>query len=525
MSDNSQSRYSHDELVEDVRTLAETLIDTHPDPYTGHGGRVQFHRRLEELVQSIPEDGESIERFNRRVQRFTARVRDGHTKVVTPDTLNDDVAGRFPFGFRVIGTTLYIDAVYDEAKTDVLGGRLVAVNGVPVADLRERQAVLESADNVYGDLVKMSNTLEGETTIIEYLLNASTRTPTLTVEAPAGQTKERTIEPIEADESVETLDTAIRQPETNGEPAYRFLDDDRSTALLVLPDCHSHREVHEMAVSVGGKMKEFYDTPGAYRRLVGEPVPEDIDDVLEGLPAATDILTDLVEEMADADTETLVVDTRDNNGGSSLIANLLTYVLYGLDGVAETESEQFSLPKDSALYRQQYGDDGHIDKTENPAGFDFGSYFDYVEDAEPDPELLDSLSGKSATFAAEVESGEHAGYYCPDTVIVVTSAETFSAGVEPGIMLSKLGAAVVGVPSMQSPNGPRDTLFDELPNTGLELRTSYRHHEFLPGETGDVFEPDVELTPERFEAFDRSTDAGVQLALAYANDDVSENTD
>jgi hypothetical protein len=454
------------------------------------------------------------------VQRFTARIRDGHTKIIAPDTLDEDIDGRFPFGFRVIGTALYIDAVYDEADTAVLGSRLVAVEGIPVAELRERQAMLESADNVYGDLVGLAGALEGETTDIERLLDGATRTPTLTIETPAGQTEERTIEPIEADEPVETLDTAIGRPETNGEPAYRFLDDDRSAALLVLPDCHSHREVHEIAAFMGGKYQDFYGTRDAYRRLVGEPVPESHGDVLAALPAATGILTDLVSEMADASTGTLMVDTRDNNGGNSLIAYLLTYILHGQDGVTKAVDDMRSIPKDSALYREQYGDDGPIDETANSAGFDFSSCF---EDTGTGQEELSEFTERSPTFAAEVESGEFAGYYCPETTMVVTSAETFSAGVEPGILLSKLGATVVGVPSMQAPNGPRDILFDELPNTGLEVRTSYRHHEFLPDESGDAFEPDVGLTPTRFEALDRSADAGVRLALAYANDDVPGN--
>lgn len=183
-------------------------------------------------------------------------------------------------------------------------------------------------------------------------------------------------------------------------------------------------------------------------------------------------------------------------------------------------NDSFSVPKDSKLYREQYGDDGPIEETANPAGFDFTSYF---EDTETGQEELADLAEKSPTFAAEVESGKFAGHYYPEKTIVVTSAETFSAGVEPGILLSKLGATVAGVPSMQAPNGPRDILFDELPNTGLELRTSYRHHEFLPGEAGDTFVPGIELTPARFEAFDHSADAGVQLALAYANDRVSGN--
>jgi hypothetical protein len=98
-------------------------------------------------------------------------------------------------------------------------------------------------------------------------------------------------------------------------------------------------------------------------------------------------------------------------------------------------------------------------------------------------------------------------------VVVVTSATTYSAGAEPAFTLSELGAAVVGVPPSQALNAPRDLLEDELPNTGLDLKTSYRHVESRPGVDGKLFRPDVELTPDRFEAMGRTADAGVRLAL------------
>jgi hypothetical protein len=76
------------------------------------------------------------------------------------------------------------------------------------------------------------------------------------------------------------------------------------------------------------------------------------------------------------------------------------------------------------------------------------------------------------------------------------------------------------VSSGQSPNGPRDALFGELPTTGLEVRVSYRQHVFCPDEAGTVFEPDVTLTPGRFEALDRAGDAAVGLALACSHGEV-----
>lgn len=505
------------DLVEDARYLAETLEDAHPDPYAGHGGRVSFHRRLEELVRAIPEGGESVAAFYPRVAELAARVRDGHTDVIAPSP-DDEATGRLPLGFRVVGSELYVDEVYDDVSQNLLGGRLLSVEGVPVSELVERVARLDGADNVFQDRIHLVLALR-DVSPLRYLLDEPVSTPTVTVETPDGATVERALAPVEADDStdpVAELDATVELPETGGEPVYRFLDADRSTALLVVPDMFSYREAHEFLRSVGYERGEEL-ARDAYADTVGGSPPDDYAEVVAAIPSALDVLTDLAEAMADAGTETLVVDTRENTGGNSLLTHALTYVLYGWDGVERAGEDHFQVPKDSALYRERIGDDGPVGDTDNPAGFDFESYFDR-DDPEQRLARLREWLANSPTFAAEMNAGEYEAYYCPDSVVVVTSALTYSAGAEPAFSLSELGATVVGVPPSQALNAPRDMLKDELPNTGLEFKTSYRHVEYRPGEEGKVLRPDVELTPERFEEMGRPADAGIRLALDAVGD-------
>ncbi|WP_458206588.1 hypothetical protein [Haladaptatus sp. NG-SE-30] len=517
MADDPRSRYPREELVEDARTLAETLEDAHPDPYTNHGGRVQFHRRLEESIRAIPEDGESIEDFYERIARFVARIRDGHTKVRPLDSIEDEVEGRSPLGFRVVGTELYVDSVYDDQHADLLGGRLAAVDGESVATLRERLSSLTSAENVYGDSTKLAKTLEAMDSLTHLLGTPKTALPTR-IEMHDGTTVERNLNPVEAEDPVSTLETTVEYPNTNGEPAYRFLDADRSTALLALPNMLDHRETHELLAALEHESAER-QARRTYERVVSEPVPKDHEEMIAAIPSAAAVLFELAEEMATAGTETLVVDTRDNGGGTSLLTILLVYVLYGEDGIAKANEERVSIPKDSALYRRNFGEEGPIGETENPAGFDFDEYFE--KQASDHDEALPEFIEHIPTLASEFDIGEYEGYYRPETVVVVTSASTYSAGAEPAFVLSRLGASVVGVPPSQAPNVPRDLLEDELPNTGLEFTVSFRHVEFCPDEVGDVFTPDVELTPFQFEDFDRAGDAGIRLALAHTDDDIA----
>lgn len=499
--------YAKPELVADVRHLAERLETAHPDPYEGHGGRVDFHRRVEATVRAIPDDGESVAEFYPRVAELVAGVRDGHTDISPPE--DDDVGGRLPLGFRVVGDELYVDEVYADRHGDLLGGRIVSVEDVPTDELFERIRWLEGSDNVYQDRVSLALALR-DVAPLRHLVGHPVHEPTLRIETADGATTARTLAPTEREEPTATLERSIEPPETDGAPAYRFLDEEGSTALLVLPDMFSYREAAELLRGIGHEQaaEVARDT---HERLVDVPTPDDLDAVVADLPSAVEILTELVTEMAAADTEHLVVDTRANTGGNSLLSNLLTYVLYGWEGIATTGADHVRVPKDSPLYRECIDDEDRIGETDNPAGFDFESYFQRDEQRRLE-ELRDWLTG-SRTVASEFEAGTYEAYHQPESVTVVTAAMTYSAGAEPAFTLSKLDADVVGVPPSQAPNVPRDTLTDELPNTGLQFRTAYRHVESRPDVDGRVLPLTTVLTPDRFEAMGRPADAGIRLAL------------
>ena len=58
-------KINKDLLVEDTRQLARILESAHPDPYIRGGGKIAFHRRLQNLLSSIPAEGmKKIEFYN-----------------------------------------------------------------------------------------------------------------------------------------------------------------------------------------------------------------------------------------------------------------------------------------------------------------------------------------------------------------------------------------------------------------------------------------------------------------------------
>jgi len=55
--------YPRDQLISDARQLAQVIEDTHPDPFVYCGGRIAYYRVFQEVVESIPEAGATLDEF------------------------------------------------------------------------------------------------------------------------------------------------------------------------------------------------------------------------------------------------------------------------------------------------------------------------------------------------------------------------------------------------------------------------------------------------------------------------------
>ena len=80
-------------LVDDVRQLASIIESTHPDPYSQGGGKIAFHRRMQNMIRTIPDDGLTKTEFYRHICPFLAAVGDGHTSFWEPYDLDEQNPG------------------------------------------------------------------------------------------------------------------------------------------------------------------------------------------------------------------------------------------------------------------------------------------------------------------------------------------------------------------------------------------------------------------------------------------------
>lgn len=528
---NDPPLFTREQLEEDTRRLAAVLRDNHPDPYIRGGGKVAFHRRMQEVLRSIPGSGMTAADFHDLLLPFVASVRDGHTGIWLPDRRESSEPG-LPFRFRVIGSELCVTGAPWKLDERFRGALLESVAGVPCDELVARQGDLEGFDNEYHNLrhlVKNLKTAErlrnlipewDGTSVLAVAFRSAAGEP-LEWSGPPGA---RGIFPLEKTESV------IETPSVEKcDIVYGFLDAPGAPALLRIESMVTYREAFEWLRSVGNwndrREKKARDT---YERFHGSDAPEKIDDVIAGIPSATEIFRDLVIAMKKRGTKTLIVDLRNNGGGNSIMTSYLPYFFEGRENFVRSYADHYQIRRYGPLYfenssrlsLERVNRDRELPLRVGDYSFQSERIW-RVESKTPaairaeDLEWVRENIGGNTTFAAEMQSLAYEAYYRPETIVVLTSAETYSAGFDMAVRLYRMGAVIVGTPSSQSGNCFIDAITTTLDNTGIGLALSSKEQILFPEdeEKGRVLMPDHLLTYEKLAELNFDPNAELLLAL------------
>jgi len=515
--------YPREALLEDARQLLAILEDNHPDPYSHGGGKLAFYRRFQDILQRIPEDGMTQEAFTALLLPFVAAVGDGHTSIWGGIQLSETIPRGVPLRFEIVEQLLYVAEVVSAVDRDLIGSVLISVEGVAVDELRDRQRTVRGLDNEYNELSWLAVSLWYRP-YLELLLPEWTEFGTIhvTLRRPTGETFERAFRlPIYV-HRLHGADTAIETIEAGPYGfATGFLDAGHTTAILRVEDMTGYREVLGRTGSTSG-----------------QEVPED---VLAATPSATEVFRQLVIDMKDAGTRTLLVDLRNDLGGASLMADILVYFLYGKETLLDVVTEPIvngggQIERMGPLEMKHYTP---VELAEVSAlqGFpvqtgDFnvtGHYDFYVDYAAAMGLTLQGLIETQGQqylagsyddvrdFADEFSAGTYAGYYAPPYVAVLVSPHTYSSGFTLMLSLATSGATLIGTPSAQAANCVGEGMFWELDHTGIRGLVSHNVYLHCPDdpERGRVWPIDVPLTYEYLQSTGFDPNAAVLLALEW----------
>jgi hypothetical protein len=304
---------------------------------------------------------------------------------------------------------------------------------------------------------------------------------------------------------------------------YEFMDEARRTALLVIDDMTSFREVFEYDRSTGQTINADY-AKDVYKRATGAWMATgDVDKLIAGIPSATETFRSLVTEMKEAGTERLIVDLRRNGGGSSAMSDFLVYMLHGKEKLLELKrgrtevrrlsKRYFATHKKMSLGKVNKGRPIRLRKDDYDLGGRF--YRRFGGDGPGVEAEFDELTSRMPTFGALCKKGEFDGYYRPKHVVVLCTPDTFSSGWTLMYYLYRAGAKIVGTPSSQGPNCFGDIMSFDLEHSGLSGIVSQKRFEYFPGdpERSRVLMPDYLLTYEKLAGYDFDPNAELLYAL------------
>lgn len=520
--------FSKQQLIEDSRQLLNYLENIHPDPYRYSGGKVAFHRRFQNILQSIPQQGMSKDDFIRLLRPFIASIADGHTVLLTSYSYDRTAPGGIPLSFASIEKCLYVDGVLSKKDKALLGARLLSVVGVPFAEMLKRVYTLQGVENDYHGLLILDAYLWSQPYLKELLPEwQDTSKISVQLELANGRKQLRIFNlPQKIVSPLITVESKLELPSTEKcQFVYSFLSSDKKRALLKIDGMAAYREMFESE----SRSRDIYpEAARAYEIFQGKKAPSDLDAVMAGIPSAVEIFRQLVTEMKESGTEVLIVDLSQNQGGNSLMADILTYFLYGVQQLAKIVIEEPVVIKYSPYFftqlpgrsldeiNRQYAQIQSYQLTEDDYDFSYERNVDLFLSGKMDLETGMVLKyASSPTFLAEIQSGTYAGYYTPRKVIVTTSHRTFSSGFTLLRFLYKSGAIVVGSTSGQSGNGFGNGTFVSLRNTGVKMTVSMNAYVVFPEEPNKrkVLIPHHELTYEKMKDYGFDPNSVILYAL------------
>lgn len=498
-----------DSLVADFDYFTRLLESSHPDPYHGFGGKVFFHKKAHDLKNELYNRPCSVQEFWDKIMAFLSTMQDSHTYLNSLENRPDDEL------FMLIGLKCFSEGLIVEmlprAHKDLLGSRLVGINGKNLNELLSLTAGKYACENQYDRYYKLCHYLPAAHFIKQLFPDA------------ADSVCFALLTPDKKNVSLKLplLDTAAyRQSETATLPdskaypeeqlAYGFIDDRKQIMMLKVNSIMA-RDNFEYMYQNGW---DFYSQlRNFYNRVWKKDMPEDTLKAIRDIPSFSQTFAKLLKSMKKEKASDLIIDLRGNGGGWTPITLPTLYQLFG-DTYLQTDMQTKYYRLISPLYLQKIGQTLEEYNIQNGTHYTYGTYtFDDVPNRQPLPihTLRKQFIANCMSCEKDaLQSLQGSPLYTPEHIYVVTDEKTFSAAFHYAFFLWKMGATLVGVPSRQAPNTYMEQTPFELPYTRLKGSISNAMQIYLPekDKRAKIFSPDRMLSYEDYKkyGFDRQAE-------------------
>lgn len=516
---HAQQVYKTDSLINDFRYFIEKLEETHPDPYSKYGGRPMFRRSAEVTERWMRYDSISTkEQLASYINTFLVPLHDGHTLVANPNSepSNNKEMLCAPIKFKVLDDRLFVRAI-DNRMNELVGSRLLEVEGVEIDDLVIRMASKYPAENNAGMYLNASWNLRNKQTL-EYCIGKELSDSLHITLLDTQKNKVHLAFPFLTQDVLramkyENYESQLDLPTKN--ISYSFIGNDTKTMYFRTSTMNSKDNI-EFEYKNG--MSTFADDLSHCYFVNNAMQPDNVEEAIAKLPSFSEEFRKMLIEMQKHKCQNLIIDLRGNGGGWFPIAAPTLYQMWGNDYLGKNMGTAQCILI-SPLYIEKLNTTLEDFNVSNGSNFRFGDYaFIESQDVTINDEVAESIimSNRMMSSSKDVLLKQKGiPVYTPKNVFVVTDAQTFSAAFHYAFYLWKMGAKVVGTSSSQAPNTYMAQTPLHLPITNLFASISNTVQMFLPSDDpkAEMLIPDYAMTEDLYHKYGYDSNAEIIYIL------------
>lgn len=518
-----------DSIVADFNEFVRLLEETHPDPYTNFGGKPFFRLQAMDTRFGLIEDSvTSSDELARRITKFLAPLEDGHTNIdmgFSSFFEEREPEMGAPIDFRPISDGVVINSITSEYK-DLLGSRLIAIEGIPLKEICTNLAEYRTAENEIGriNLFCFINGLSPNE-LRKAILDMRQDSITFQLQTPEGKQMNLTLPLIDkygSGSNIELSSVELTKPfPSQGNLSYLFVDDKKNTMYFRSSQIIS-RDALEIMINRGMDVGQYLKR--TYMQFNEDDMPNDVNKALAKIPSFSDEFGKMLHVMKKSKSKNLIIDLRGNSGGFTPITLPTLYQLWG-DKYLE-EAPRFGI-KFIQLFSPLYMKKMNITMEQlNAEMQDYGFILgDYIATSEGDyspeeitDEYRDRMIEEMTSSVKDKLMAQHGKpVYTPEHVYVLINPTTYSAAFHYAFFLWKMGATIVGLPSKQAPNTYMEATPFELPRTNLKGNISNSLQLFMPNDDprAHQFTPDLMPTYEDYKHYNFDMNTELLFLLDY----------
>ncbi len=312
---------SYDQAVRDTRTFINLLEDTHPDPYTAFGGRIEFRRKAQAILTGLPKEGLTVGDLANRLNELILPL-PGHTYVAGASWRDPDRG--LPIQFSMTADALVLTATDLKELEGLIGYRLAGVNGHTVEQVIQATQRHARSENRLGDLQMVSHVVLSRKFVLDCFPGDDPERVTFQLQAPSGAIVECSVSwkdrrGFHPDKCLFPQPPRWPSLPASDDPYFTKVFDQPKAAYLRVADIMG-REAYEDAWR--SKVDNVRDMLKRYYKQRNKTAPEDIAAALQGIPSFFEAATRLLTEMKQQQIPTLIINLRGNGGGWTRVSIL-----------------------------------------------------------------------------------------------------------------------------------------------------------------------------------------------------------